>query len=244
MFLLLAIGLLVLLAVVWPSSQGKGASPKPTALFELSNPTHILVGNAPPLLGSTFTAITRNEFEQHEKITWTNSPVTYPNTLRHLGVAPQKDPTIVDGFNDFVICDIHPSVGKGVFATKRIPKKTIIGIYTGIVEIALGVGSPYALNAKLRNQPPFYYDATRFRNATSYIQHAPETEIISGMATANIDMQNSIYGGVPLMLYVTTRDIEPHEQLLVNYGNDYWKKRKPKFFNIRGEIIKPDPSLR
>ena len=183
------------------------------------------------------TSLTRHEFEQQEKITWTNSPVTYPNTLHYFGLVPQKDPTVVDAFTDFVICDIHPSVGKGVFATKRIPKETIVGIYTGIIEIGRGAGGAYALNAKVRDKPPFFYDALRFRNATSYIQHAPETATFPGTATANVVMKNTLYGGVPLMLYVTVRDIEPHEQLLVSYGKDYWKRRLPKWFDKTGNII-------
>jgi hypothetical protein len=237
MLLLLAIGLLVLLTLRWPSPHAKYASSKLTPLFELSNPSHILIGNAPPLLGGTFTAMARNEFEQQEKISWTNSPVSYPNTLRHLEVVPQKDPTVVDTFNDFVICEIHPSVGKGVFATKPILKGTILGIYTGMLEIGRGEGGPYALNTRVRDKRTFFYDAVHFRNATSYIQHAPETETFPGIATANVYMKNSIYGGVPLTLYVTTRDIEPHEQLLVSYGKDYWKRRKPKWFDMQGKII-------
>ena len=241
MTLLFAAGMLILFAVIWLTSwRSQKATPshlKPIPLFELSNPAHILISDTPPLLGSTFTAITRREFEQRENITWTNSPVTYPNTLRHLGVVPQKDTTPVDAFTDFVICDIHPTVGKGIFATKRIPAGTILGIYTGIVELARGNGGPYALDAKVIDKPRFLYDAARFRNATSYMQHAPETETFPGIATANVDMKNSLYGGIPLMLYITLRDIEPYEQLLVYYGNHYWKKKSPKLFDKQGNLI-------
>ncbi len=237
MLILLAIGLLVIIALRWPSPHRKHASPDLIPVFALSNPDQILISDKPPKLGGKIMSLPRTEFETRENITWSNSPVTYLNTIQHLGINPQKDSRITDGFMDFVICDIHPSVGKGVFATKHIPKDTILGIYTGVLELARGPGGHYALDAKTPDGPRFYYDAIHFRNATSYVQHAPETAASPDIATANVEMKNTIYGGVTLMLYITSRDIEPYEQLLTDYGKGYWKWRKPKWFDTHGKII-------
>lgn len=240
MLLLLALGVLILFGLLWfPLWRSlKSYTPvKPQPIFTLSNPDVIYISDKPPLLGGIPQQIARRHFEEKENITWTNSPVTYPNTLKHLGLFPQHDSRTVDGFKDFVICDIHPSVGKGVFATKHIAQNTIVGIYTGMIELARGPGGHYALDAKTTHSPRIFYDAIRFRNATSYIQHASDAGNAPEIATANVEMQNTLYGTIPLILYVTKQPIEPGEQLLVDYGKNYWKNRAPKAFDRHGKIV-------
>lgn len=224
----------------WQNHESHLANkPKPQPFFELSNPSHILCSDKPPLLGGILKPIARSAFEEQENITWTNSPVAYNTTLRHLALVPDPhDKNLVDEFTHFAICDIDPKIGKGVFATKPLKAGTVIGIYTGILNLHQGrYAGKYELNASVHPDKIFCYDAERYRNVTSYIQHAP-SEGPHDIATANLIMQNVIQGGVPVAIYVAKRDIEPYEQLLVNYGKTYWVGRTYQLFDQTGQSLK------
>lgn len=229
---------------LWQNQQPRTPKPVPEPFFQIANPSHILFGNKPPLLGGKLEPITREAFEAKENITWTNSPVTYRNTLHYLAIEPDAlGGSLVGEFNHFAICDLGLRLGKGAFATKPIKKGTVIGIYSGMLNLTQSkYANQYELNASIDPEKIFFYDAIHFRNVTSYIQHAPDTAL-ENIATANLKIQNMQHGDIVLALYVANRDIEPNEQLLVNYGKTYWGPRSYQLFDKNGQALHSNLSL-
>lgn len=222
---------------LWQSQKIHNSKIKPEPLFNLKNPTHILFSDKPPLLGGTPQLIPLEKFEKKENIIWTNSPVAYSNTLKFLSITPTPyDKNFIAEYNDFIICDMGPIVGKGVFTTKPIKNRTVIGIYTGILELTKLANPDYSIRAYDETNTVFFYDAIRYRNATTYIQHAPDSGL-PHIATANVQIEDRIEGGITMSLYVANRDIEANEQLLVNYGVDYWENSTYRVFDKKGQLI-------
>ncbi|HEV2614203.1 MAG TPA: SET domain-containing protein-lysine N-methyltransferase [Gammaproteobacteria bacterium] len=210
---------------------------KPEPLLNYSNPSHILYGNKPPLLGGVLKPIPLEQFEKTEKIIWINSPVAYRNTLLFLSKTPDiYDESLICEFNDFAICEINSTVGKGVFATHPIKANTLIGIYAGILDLALGrYSTAYGLYCTV-DSDFFYYDSLRYRNITGYIQHAPSHSLMN-IAIANIKPEAIIQRGIPVSCFITTQDIAAGEQLLLDYGEYYWEEKPFQLFDKKGQII-------
>jgi hypothetical protein len=234
---------------LWRNLHDDSSSVKPEVLFTMTNPSHILYSETPPLLGGIPQKIARSFFEEKEKITWTNSPVAYQSTLEYINNPSQHEKLNYE-FNDFLIAEINPTIGKGVFATKAIPQETVIGIYTGLLEATREQTEKFfegrhLLNSFNGDSLTLNFDARRFRNATSYIQHAPTENLISApnLATANIKMINVTHRGIQMALYVAKRNIEPNEQLLVDYGPRYWKHRPYQLFDKTGKTLGTNVSV-
>ncbi|HEV2614204.1 MAG TPA: SET domain-containing protein-lysine N-methyltransferase [Gammaproteobacteria bacterium] len=214
---------------------------KPEPLLNYSNPSHILYGNKPPLLGGNLNPMPLKKFEKKEKIIWINAPVTYRNTLLRLSKDPDNyDKNLICEFNDFAICEINATVGKGVFATKPIKAGTLIGMYAGILEVSTqgNYCSLYGFLCFAKHNKIFYYDAIQYRNMTGYVQHAPSRKEAPNAATANIRENLITQRGIPMCTYITTRDIEAYEQLLLDYGPYYPFEKPYQLFDQTGQVIK------
>jgi hypothetical protein len=157
-----------------------------------------------------------------------------------------------EGFHDFAICDINPTVGKGVFykpAKKGdvLKKGTIVGVYTGSLTSANTDGAFYPYGYKITRtdiipqsafHPLFgipFYNAEKNRNATSFAGHAltddelQKLDILEqlkrNIATANIGVMTICQFGIPILIFVIMRDMFDGEQWLIDYGN-YWGSKK------------------
>ncbi len=174
------------------------------------------------------------------------------------------------GFNDFSICEINPFVGKGLFynpknAKDPMKKGTIIGIYTGSLEPShTNKGfCPYGYKMtntdvveksafhKLYGTP--FYDAAHYRNAASYIQHAPTAAILATLdipdnikmqaATANLNMHVFLQFGIPIIVPVANREIQANEQLFFDYGT-YWDGKSYQLFKKKVWLEGPEKDLK
>lgn len=207
---------------------------RPTPLFDLPNPSHLWISYKPPLLGGTPIQKSLKQFERDEGIIWSNVPVADQVTRDRLSYphSGAKDQNGILPFNDFMICFIDDILGLGVFSTKAIKRDTIVGVYSGIVEYPIREGkfnNTYRLNGGDYNGSiQVDYEARHYRNMVAYIQHAP-TELLpnepDNAVTANLKMIPVTQLGIPISLCVATRDIEPFEQLLLDYGLSYWEER-------------------
>lgn len=116
---------------------------------------------------------------------------------------------------------IDDAIGYGVFTSVPIAVKTFIGEYTGIVRkwrlfgrwenyycfdymIGAGESSSYVIDAKCSG------------NHTRFINHSFEP---------NVELVSVDYEGQIRVLLYAKRQIEAGEQLLYDYGDDYWSKR-------------------
>ena len=112
-----------------------------------------------------------------------------------------------------------PGAGKGLFARYFIPKKTVIAEYKGRITTWAAVKQDNASNGYL------YYinrhhviDARHYKKSKArYANDARGLQRIKGF------LNNAVYIEKNGRVFIeSTRDIAPNEEILVNYGKEYW----------------------
>jgi uncharacterized protein len=105
----------------------------------------------------------------------------------------------------------------GCFAEKEFKPGELIGEYTGVVKCIEECDPENSyhfeyINTKSKGE--WYVDAREYGNWTRFINHStfPNVDVIMGVSR-----------GVGHLLFVAWRSIEKGEQLLYNYGENYWK---------------------
>ncbi len=115
----------------------------------------------------------------------------------------------------------YPEKGVGVRALQRIPAGTILDEYVGTIMSVKYQGDPvYAYSAMLYDGVDDEFIATisakRYGNWTRYINHSckPSTQF-----------KERTLGDKHRVLVCAIRDIEMFEEILIDYGKDYWQNR-------------------
>lgn len=137
---------------------------------------------------------------------------------------------------DYELRVIDPVVGCGIFARKSLSKGTCVGLYTGVKKHQ----SPYCGYAfKVRGDAlNTFIDARHSGNLTRFINHGPSANHLSKQGQlANIQATHHYLNGLEFIKFQTKRAIEAGEQLLVNYGEDYFHSSKPIEFKPSGKTI-------
>lgn len=127
---------------------------------------------------------------------------------------------------------INPYVGFGVFAETEITAGQYIGIYNGEFDFARS-STDYQYMYAL-NQDPFHkhINARMFGSFSRFINHTCDASInklcgqydfpTSEAYKENIIPEHRVYNGYEFILFKAKHNIKPHQQLLFNYGDDYW----------------------
>ena len=114
-----------------------------------------------------------------------------------------------------------PGAGKGVFATKLIPKGSVMGYYKGKLytqeQYEKLNNKDYIFELKFRNQPNFYIDASnsKYSNWTRYVNGARKKSQKDMINTDTYQQCFNIY-------FEAIKDIHPGEELIISYGRHYW----------------------
>lgn len=116
-----------------------------------------------------------------------------------------------------------PIAGYGLFALRRIAPRSHIGYYTGRVLTAkeavclqvLGADTSYWMHASASSRGRII-DGSPLENTMRYINHAP-----AGIANARAEEQGG-KGKSKCIAIRALREIEPGEEILMDYGEDYW----------------------
>jgi SET domain-containing protein len=115
---------------------------------------------------------------------------------------------------------VHPLVGSGVFAKERIPPLSMVGEYVGLVrkrEPKKDRDNPYVFRYMIGpHEASYVIDAQNKGNFTRFINHSYEPNLISKWA---------IFEGIGRIVFCARRTIWPGEQLTVDYGPYYWRRR-------------------
>uniref|UniRef100_A0A6C0KR27 SET domain-containing protein n=1 Tax=viral metagenome TaxID=1070528 RepID=A0A6C0KR27_9ZZZZ len=104
---------------------------------------------------------------------------------------------------------------KGVFATTSFRKYDIIGEYTGIIksdDMPCPSGNPY----KFFLTDDIYIDGKHNSNELKYVNSH-----INIAKEPNLIARTCYLDRLPRVLYVSTREIKPGEELLIDYGEKY-----------------------
>ena len=124
---------------------------------------------------------------------------------------------INDVLNKVTISYINPDIGFGVFSRYQIVKGTFIGFYSGIKKYQ--DDKPIITSYAYKNQNDalnLYLDAREYGNFTRFINGSEQH--------ANV-LPISLYkNGMEFVVLVASKTIAIGEQLLVDYGENYFKK--------------------
>ncbi len=122
---------------------------------------------------------------------------------------------------------ISTAIGSGVFAKEFIAAEKLIGQYTGLVKKRRWLTShrrDYVGEYNIPGNPVKYIiDAEKYGSLMRFINHSDE---------ANVYALTVIFKTI-LQIYIIAKiDISPGEQLLMDYGPDYWQWRfRPAVLN-------------
>lgn len=117
---------------------------------------------------------------------------------------------------------VSPEVGYGLFAGRSIPAGGFVGEYAGeLVALPPGrttdYGWHYPIHRTADGRPVrLVIDAERRGNALRFVNHGAEV---------NLEAIPVAVDGVWRIVFVATTDIEAGEQLLIDYGEAFWRAR-------------------
>lgn len=113
--------------------------------------------------------------------------------------------------------------GYGVFAKVKIPKQTMLTHYAGIMkkdEGSWGKKNRYIFGLTgTKKLEEWVIDAKTTCNIGSFFNHSKEPNV---QAYEYYDEKG------PKIIFETLREIQPNEELVYDYGNEYWKGLKQK----------------
>lgn len=119
--------------------------------------------------------------------------------------------------NKVTICYINPDKGFGVFSQHQIEKGTFIGFYSGIKKYQ--DDKPIVTSYAFKNQNDalnLYLDGRQYGNFTRFINGSEQH--------ANV-LPISLYkNGIEFVVLVASKTIAVGEQLLMDYGESYFKQ--------------------
>ena len=134
---------------------------------------------------------------------------------------------------------INPTIGFGVFSKEIIKKGELIAFYTGLKSIHRFPRSAYVYTNKF-DQLNMCLDAFKFGNLSKFVNHAPHANLDdmtcrrTSLCTANINALNQLICGIDVFTYFAKNDISPGEQLLANYGPQFFKNTSIHRFKANG----------
>jgi len=114
---------------------------------------------------------------------------------------------------------VNSIVGYGVFAYKSIKQGDFIAEYTGEVDLKANIDDKdycWAYSAETDDGKPLSCDSKYKGNEMRYVNHSYNQNVI---------MKYILVDNIWHICYLAVKDIAPGEQLLVSYGENYWKTR-------------------
>ncbi len=130
------------------------------------------------------------------------------------------DPLFGSGIPPYIsIRFIDDFVGYGVYAERDIEKGEFIGFYTGQWRLDEGSGSSYLFEAL--DDSGIFIDAKTCGNFTRYINHAYSKKC---NLEAIIYLREEKAFHLPMVVYYSKKKIRKGQQLLINYGKQYWSQ--------------------
>lgn len=133
-----------------------------------------------------------------------------------------KDVILGALFESVYIGWIGGFLGYGLFARLPIKKDQIVGEYTGLVR-SRGRLRPNTNDFCMHYPTGFWHrhvymiDAEKEGNYSRFINHSEKPALVP---------QYALFNGVLHVLFQAIRDIPAGEELTLDYGPDYWQKRK------------------
>ncbi|RIA95652.1 hypothetical protein C1645_802864 [Glomus cerebriforme] len=120
---------------------------------------------------------------------------------------------------------INDIVRYGMYAAKPFKKRDVLGVYAGLVtrqlsDLEYAWEFNYLVDVKDDEDKKVRVciDAKHIGNYMRFANHRDTNQ--------NGDQLYVVYNDLWHVLYITQADINPHEQIFVNYGQGYWENKK------------------
>jgi len=146
-------------------------------------------------------------------------------------------------FKRYELRYINLDMGLGVFARDTLKKGDVIGLYSGLKTHDNINGYAFKIGNDCLNM---YLDARTFGNISRFINHAPSEDTNKNIShrapllEANVDSRHYYLNGIKVVYYIVNKEILKGEQLLVNYGVDFFQDTPIKRFKTNGRVIYPN----
>jgi SET domain-containing protein len=122
-------------------------------------------------------------------------------------------------------------VGSGLFLQQRLSRGALVGEYTGVVRDTRTIhySNPYLSSyASVLPYCKLTIDALHMGSLMRFINHSSQPnvewlEVFDGEMSVPLRVLSSHLPRSYRLAVVATRDIQVGEQLLVDYGPDYWR---------------------
>lgn len=114
---------------------------------------------------------------------------------------------------------IDSEIGYGLFAEESFPLGTYIGYYTGVVRqwsLWKQNQNGYCFRYPSWFWPIFMIDALKEGNEMRFVNHSD---------TPNLEVLSQLEDGVFYLFFRTRTAVLKGEQLTLDYGKDYWRRR-------------------
>lgn len=115
---------------------------------------------------------------------------------------------------------IDSTIGWGIFAEKNLPEMYFVGEYAGLIRKRkkADVKNAYCFEYEIARGESTRYtiDALDQGSMTRFINHSEKPNLACTLATVN---------ALSHVIFYTARPIKKGEQLIYNYGENYWKRR-------------------
>ncbi|MFI4963537.1 MAG: SET domain-containing protein-lysine N-methyltransferase, partial [Legionellales bacterium] len=150
-----------------------------------------------------------------------------------------------DDFKKYELRYINSQIGFGVYARESIKKDEAALIYTGIKIISDPDTRGYYFGP-FEDSLHMGIDAKPYGNIARFINHAPLSDPRNKdkskllFLEANMRIVKLLLNGTQVIVYQALRDLEKNEQILVDYGSQYFLKTQPYLFHPRGYPMFPD----
>ena len=134
----------------------------------------------------------------------------------------------------FEIRFINTEIGYGVFARTSIKQGDLIAQYCGKIDSKKLKFKNYCYGTNKTRGYNLLLDGCCFGNISRFVNHAPKLESQlpppAGCLDANLYSESQLKYGNSLQMMLANRDIAPGEQLLVSYGQEYFKEARKMFY--------------
>lgn len=118
---------------------------------------------------------------------------------------------------------INDTIGHGVFAAETIQKYDFIGEYTGVIQksdayddhVEKGYESDFSwyFPDQIKDGPKLEINGRREGNEMRFLNHGD---------VSNVIVEHTLHNGLWVIFFKAAETIMPHEQLLIDYGEQYW----------------------
>ncbi|KTC64500.1 eukaryotic huntingtin interacting protein B (plasmid) [Legionella adelaidensis] len=131
---------------------------------------------------------------------------------------------------------LNAHVGFAVYARRDIEKGELIGFYTGVKKASTPNNTRYMFEYT-RDSLHLILDAHDYGNITRFINHAPDKPPSPDyqFLLSNLKSRFERINGIEVVLYEAKQPIKKGEQLLINYGNEFFHPNNLTYFNKHGD---------